>query len=112
MHPWCLEVRRHLMSAEESSLRAAKTARVVRYSGAVQGVGFRVMTVRIAARHPVVGYVRNLHDGRVELYAEGVADAVVTFLRDVRTYWGDNIVDEQIEERTPTGNHKRFEIVR
>jgi acylphosphatase len=43
-----------------------KVARRYIISGAVQGVGYRFFTQRAAARHQVLGYVRNLKDGRVE----------------------------------------------
>jgi acylphosphatase len=42
-------------------------------SGAVQGVGFRFFAERVAARLGVAGYVKNLFDGRVEIYAIGNA---------------------------------------
>jgi acylphosphatase len=40
-------------------------------SGRVQGVGFRFFVERTAANLAVGGYVRNLFDGRVEVYAIG-----------------------------------------
>ncbi len=42
-------------------------------SGAVQGVGFRFFAERAATSLGVSGYVRNLFDGRVEVYAIGNA---------------------------------------
>ena len=42
-------------------------------SGAVQGVGFRFFVERAAARLGLAGYVKNLFDGRVEVYAIGSA---------------------------------------
>jgi acylphosphatase len=44
-------------------------------SGTVQGVGFRYFVQRVAARLNLNGYVKNLRDGRVEVYAIGAADA-------------------------------------
>ncbi|CAN5553118.1 acylphosphatase [soil metagenome] len=49
----------------------------------VQGVGFRFFTQRAAARHQVLGYVKNLSDGRVEAYAEGSEKAVAGFMHDI-----------------------------
>ena len=40
-------------------------------SGAVQGVGYRFFAERVAARLGIAGYVKNLFDGRVEVYAVG-----------------------------------------
>jgi acylphosphatase len=77
-------------------------AKVVYYSGRVQGVGFRATAVALARRHPNVrGWVRNLYDGRVELLAEGPAEAVEAFLADVRCYMGDYIRNEDVLEREP-----------
>jgi len=51
---------------------AAETfAKRFHVSGAVQGVGFRYFAERVAARLGVAGYVKNLPDGRVEVYAIG-----------------------------------------
>jgi acylphosphatase len=44
-------------------------ARQVFYKGKVQGVGFRYSVKRIAGGFEVVGWVKNLPDGRVELQA-------------------------------------------
>lgn len=40
------------------------------YSGRVQGVGFRYTTERLAHETGVLGFVKNLPDGRVELVCE------------------------------------------
>jgi acylphosphatase len=53
-------------------------------SGAVQGVGFRFFAERIAERLGIAGYVKNLFDGRVEVYAigsEAQLDALKSELR-------------------------------
>lgn len=87
-------------------------ATLVRYSGHVQGVGFRATAAMIARDHPVVGYVKNLSDGRVELLAEGTPDAVEKFLKAIRDHWKDDISKEEAEDRKPAGTYKRFEITR
>ena len=42
-------------------------------SGMVQGVGFRFFTQRASEKLRVSGFVRNLHDGRVEVFAMGTS---------------------------------------
>jgi acylphosphatase len=53
---------------------------VVRYrvliAGQVQGVGFRITCWRVALKHGVRGWVRNVPDGRVEAIFEGPPDDV------------------------------------
>ncbi len=44
--------------------------------GRVQGVGFRAGTRRTALQLALVGMVRNLEDGRVEVVAQGDAAAI------------------------------------
>ena len=53
--------------------------------GEVQGVGYRFFAQRAAARHQVVGYVRNMPDGSVESLAEGSAASVEAFKHDLVT---------------------------
>ena len=53
------------------------------YSGRVQGVGFRYSVKQIAAGFDVVGGVRNLPDGRVELEASGDGAEVAAFLEAI-----------------------------
>jgi len=49
----------------------AKQAKRYLVSGRVQGVGFRYFTQAAAEKLRVGGFVRNLHDGRVEVFAVG-----------------------------------------
>ncbi len=49
-------------------------------SGMVQGVGFRFFAQRVAERLGATGYVKNLRDGRVEIYAIG-SDEQLRMLR-------------------------------
>jgi acylphosphatase len=55
------------------------------FEGRVQGVGFRYQTVGVAKGFDVTGYVRNLVDGRVHLYAEGEESEVLAFQSEVES---------------------------
>ena len=80
-------------------------------SGDVQGVGFRFFAQRAAARHQVVGYVKNLDDGRVEALAEGPARNVEAFKHELTTGPRFSSVDH-IEEINldPSGRYSSFRI--
>ena len=64
---------------------ANRVARKFLIRGDVQGVGYRFFAQRAAARHQVVGYVRNLPDGSVESLAEGTPASVEAFKHDLAT---------------------------
>jgi acylphosphatase len=53
-------------------------------SGRVQGVAFRAFTQQAALRRGLTGSVRNLHDGRVEVEAEGPRSDVEGLLAQLR----------------------------
>ena len=55
------------------------------YSGRVQGVGFRVTAEETAKSLGVVGWVKNLRDGRVEIVAEADEDVLERFLAAIRS---------------------------
>jgi acylphosphatase len=55
-------------------------AKRVCYEGRVQGVGFRYSVRSLATGYEVVGWVKNLIDGRVELEVQGEASEVEDFL--------------------------------
>jgi acylphosphatase len=88
-------------------------ARQLFISGIIQGVGFRFFAQRIAARHQVRGYVRNLKDGRVEALVEGGENSVESFKQDM-TAGPQYSVVEQIEEIViePSGLYSSFRIER
>ncbi len=53
------------------------------FAGRVQGVGFRATVRQLACGYEVVGTVRNLPDGRVELVAEGAETELRDFLQGI-----------------------------
>jgi acylphosphatase len=63
------------------------------YDGRVQGVGFRMTARRLASAFAISGFVRNLHDGRVELVVEGDSGTVAAYLNAVLREFGDMIRD-------------------
>ncbi len=90
-----------------------RVARKFTISGEVQGVGYRFFAQRVAARYQVVGYVRNLTDGRVEVLAEGLMEDVEALKVDLATGPKLSFV-EQVEEISldPTGAFSAFRIER
>ena len=87
-------------------------ARCYRVKGRVQGVGFRFYVEEAASREAIRGFVRNLADGRVEVLAEGEADAVLRFEWAVRR--GPSLArvdDVEIEFLEPTGRFVGFSIM-
>ena len=90
-----------------------RIARKFLIRGEVQGVGYRFFAQRAAARHQIVGYVRNCPDGTVEAWAEGPASNVEAFKQDLTTGPQWAVVD-QVEEINlePTGTYSAFRIER
>jgi acylphosphatase len=90
-----------------------RVARRYTISGEVQGVGYRFFAQRAAARHQVVGYVRNLPDGTVEALAEGTLESVEGFKHDLAAGPSYGRV-ERVEEVNvePTGHYTTFRIER
>ncbi|MFO0964136.1 MAG: acylphosphatase [Gemmataceae bacterium] len=76
-------------------------AKLVHYSGHVQGVGFRYTAQRIASGFVVHGYVRNLPGGDVELWAEGDAGEVERFLDALARQMAEHIAGKRVQEQTP-----------
>ncbi len=58
-------------------------ARRTFFTGHVQGVGFRYSVKQIASGYEVEGYVRNLDDGRVELYIQGERTELEAMAEDI-----------------------------
>lgn len=80
----------------------------VYYSGRVQGVGFRFTAQDLAGESGVLGRVRNLRDGRVELVAEAEEDILKDFLKRIDKYFSAYIQDKDIQWQEATGEFREF----
>ncbi|MFH1406911.1 MAG: acylphosphatase [Candidatus Omnitrophota bacterium] len=80
------------------------------YDGNVQGVGFRFTAVDIAQQLGLAGWVRNLHDGRVEVICEGEEDLLKKFLAHIKDSMRGYIQREDVEFSDATGEYKDFRI--
>jgi acylphosphatase len=85
---------------EESGIRRVHLS----IEGFVQGVGFRYAAERQATRLGVVGWVRNLSDGRVEAVFEGPSGAVDPMVEWARVGpAGADVSHVDIREELPEG---------
>jgi len=76
----------------------------VRYSGRVQGVGFRMTTVSLADGLNVNGTVRNEHDGTVTLDVEGPKDQLDRLMKRIERAMSNNIQSADVDELPPKGH--------
>ncbi len=82
------------------------------FQGRVQGVGFRYTTASIARRYPVLGFVRNLPDGSVELIAEADRLVLAQFLVDIASEFAGHIRKQDVSDVPRDKPFGAFEIRR
>jgi acylphosphatase len=82
-------------------------------SGLVQGVGFRWFVARHARSLGLVGYARNLPDGRVEVVVAGPDESLPALEQLLRAGPASAQVDrvERSAETDPAPLHKSFDII-
>jgi acylphosphatase len=79
--------------------------------GRVQRVGFRMFVDDAAQRENIRGYVRNQHDGSVEVVAEGDADAVQRFEMAIRRGpLGARVEDVDTTDLEPSNRFSSFRV--
>ena len=86
------------------------TAKHVIFIGRVQGVGFRFTAHRMAQRHQLTGFVRNLADGTVEMLTQGSAQNIDDCIQDIKEYFGDYLRETRIQEIPIDPKYKDFRI--
>jgi acylphosphatase len=81
-------------------------------SGDVQGVGFRYFVVIEVKRiGDLVGFARNLRDGRVEVYVEGEETKVEALDATLRKGpRGATVQNVQVDWEVPSGDYHDFRI--
>ncbi len=89
----------------------------VRYSlfisGRVQGVGYRYFVQETATRLNIYGWVRNLHDGRVEAEVEGREEDIKSLLDQLNQGPSfSHISSVNSTELSSLANHTDFRITR
>lgn len=94
----------------KAAMCSSPSRKHVFYSGRVQGVGFRYTVNTIARNYPVTGWVRNLHDGRVELLVEGTSNELQAMLADIAAAMGGNIKGTDVRDSEATGEFDRFSV--
>ncbi len=88
----------------------SKVRQEVHFRGRVQGVGFRWTVQRIANHFEVVGYVRNMPDGRVQLVAEGDEEELERFVGAIEAEMNRHIADVSVMKMAAIDEFSRFEI--
>lgn len=76
-------------------------ARQYYFSGRVQGVGFRYSTKQLAKGFDLVGWVRNLDDGRVEMQIMGEPEEMDEFIQEMHDSPLGHHIQEQEERSVP-----------
>ena len=82
------------------------------YEGKVQGVGFRASIMSLAKGYDVTGWVRNLPDGRVELFLSGEDTEVDDFLQGIgESHLAGHIEKVSTLPGTPEAGLRGFRII-
>jgi acylphosphatase len=88
----------------------ANTARHIIFIGHVQGVGFRFTAHRMARRHQLTGWVRNLPDGSVEMFAQGPTNDIDDCIADIQQSFSGYLRETKIQQSTPNTRFTDFRI--
>lgn len=85
-------------------------AKQIIFKGNVQGVGFRYTSQRTAKLYNLTGYVKNLPDGSVEMFAQGDLQDVDNCISDIQNSFRGYIRETQINDLPPNPRYTNFRI--
>jgi acylphosphatase len=85
-------------------------AKLIVFSGRVQGVGFRFTALNIASQYRLTGYLHNLPNGDVEMFAQGSEKIVDECIRDIKEFFAGSINHIDIEDAAPNPKCNDFKI--
>ncbi|MCP3025928.1 acylphosphatase [Halobacillus sp. A5] len=83
------------------------------FHGQVQGVGFRATAQSLAKQYGLTGWVKNKEDGTVELEAEGSAQDLQSFTREIKEGPSPFIKIKAVEEDDydEEKGHRKFKVI-
>jgi acylphosphatase len=87
-----------------------KQSRLYRVKGRVQGVGYRFFAEQAARDLALKGYVRNLPDGGVEVYATGDESSLDELRKQLQQGPLAARVDQVEEQEAPLKKFRNFSI--
>ena len=84
----------------------------LRFTGMVQGVGFRWTNMGLAREHGLTGWVMNLSDGSVEMEIQGTPQQLIAHLDQLHAYYkrfGNRIWLEELRDLPLADDEDSFE---
>ncbi len=83
----------------------------VKFSGQVQGIGFRYQAYHMASHLKLLGWVQNLNDGRVECLIQGEEIIIDQLIEQLNKHFAGYIQNVEKTWSKPTASFDDFQIL-
>ncbi|MCL4518148.1 MAG: acylphosphatase, partial [Thaumarchaeota archaeon] len=83
-------------------------AQIIRAEGAVQRVGFRRFAEKVARSSKIAGYVENLKDGSVRIFAQGASEGITQFIDSIKKAPQPIIVDNILTRKATVRSRIKY----
>lgn len=107
-----LELRRRLtVLAGDEATQDTPLRYFLRWTGQVQGVGFRFTNTNLAQTRALTGWVRNMEDGSVEMEVQGAPANILSQLEELHASYermGTRFRLEDAQARAPLADEDGF----